>query len=187
MHPTLLHFGVGAIPWSALARGYLTRPWRAGSDRESKDKLVAHLYSDDNVESEAIVGAVAKVAEARGVTMAQVALAWLLSKDAVAAPIVGTTSLKNLDDLVGACCLCSTEGCMLRRMCSRDAAEADRGGDQGSGGTVQADGGLRPLVNAATPPCIIVPEYISVHFIDDVILHAEAAEPRTFRLTVSTR
>jgi aryl-alcohol dehydrogenase-like predicted oxidoreductase len=101
MLPTLRHFGVGAIPWSPLARGCLTRPQGTGSDRKSKDKLISLLYSDDDQVSQAIVAVVEKVAKAHDATMAQVALAWLLSKDPVTAPIVGTTNIKNLDDLAG--------------------------------------------------------------------------------------
>jgi aryl-alcohol dehydrogenase-like predicted oxidoreductase len=111
MLPTLRHFGVGAIPWSPLARGFLTRAWGAGSARQSKDKFVAMLYAGDNAASQAIVATVEKVAKAHGATMAQVALAWLLSKDPVAAPIVGTTNIQNLDDLVGEGIHCvSSEG-----------------------------------------------------------------------------
>jgi aryl-alcohol dehydrogenase-like predicted oxidoreductase len=51
--------------------------------------------------SKSIVDAIEKIAKARGVSMAQIGLAWLLSKDVVSAPIVGTTSLQNLEDLLG--------------------------------------------------------------------------------------
>jgi aryl-alcohol dehydrogenase-like predicted oxidoreductase len=100
MVPTLKHFGVGSIPWSPLARGLATRPWNAGSKREESDPWAAGLYNNS---SEAIVGRVEKLAKEKGVSMAQVSLAWVLSKDAVSAPICGTTRLSNLEDLVGMC------------------------------------------------------------------------------------
>lgn len=98
MMPTLVHFGVGSIPWSPLARGKVTRPWSASSARTGTDPWQEGLYSEN---SKHIVDAVEKVAKARGVSMAQIGLAWLLSKDVVSAPIVGTTSLEKLRDLVG--------------------------------------------------------------------------------------
>jgi aryl-alcohol dehydrogenase-like predicted oxidoreductase len=100
MVPTLKHFGVGSIPWSPLARGLATRPWNAGSKRQESDPLATGFYSDS---SEVIVGCVEKLAKEKGVSMAQVSLAWVLSKDAVSAPICGTTRLSNLEDLVGRC------------------------------------------------------------------------------------
>jgi aryl-alcohol dehydrogenase-like predicted oxidoreductase len=100
MIPTLEHFGVGSIPWSALARGLLTRPWKAGSEREKNDPW-AVLYSGLGDSSAKIVGTVEKIAQARGVSMAQVGLAWVLSKDAVSAPIFGATKLQNLYDIQG--------------------------------------------------------------------------------------
>jgi aryl-alcohol dehydrogenase-like predicted oxidoreductase len=98
MMPTLAHFGVGSIPWSPLARGLVTRPWNAGSKRQENDPWAQGLYAEN---SQHIVEATEKIAKARGVSMAQIALAWILSKDAVSAPIIGTTSLKNLEDLLG--------------------------------------------------------------------------------------
>jgi aryl-alcohol dehydrogenase-like predicted oxidoreductase len=100
MMPTLAYFGVGSIPWSPLCRGLLSRPWKAGSTREENDPW-AIIYTGLGESSEKIVQAVEKVAKAHGATMAQVSLAWLLAKDGVSAPIVGTTKLKNLYDLQG--------------------------------------------------------------------------------------
>jgi aryl-alcohol dehydrogenase-like predicted oxidoreductase len=146
MQPTLKHFGVGAIPYSPLGRGFLTRPWRSGSARQTKDGLGERFYGLDHAESEAIVGVVAKVAQAHGATMAQVALAWLLSKDAVAAPIVGTTTIESLKDLVGECTLSFVMNIVADIPSRSHAAEAHAGGDEGVGGAVQAKKHHRTLV-----------------------------------------
>jgi len=100
MFPTLKHLGVGAIPWSPLARGLLTRPvgvdtFRAQNDAASKG------YSK-NEGTEKIINAVESIAKAKGISMAQLSLAWIMSQEGVSAPIVGTTSLENLRDLLGA-------------------------------------------------------------------------------------
>ncbi|KAJ6485422.1 NADP-dependent oxidoreductase domain-containing protein [Mycena vitilis] len=101
MMPTLKHFGVGSTPWSAIARGALSRPLSKQSHRAETDVLSANFYTQPE-DSKAIVNKVEEIANARGISMAQVAIAWLLSKDVVSAPIVGTTSLANLADIVGA-------------------------------------------------------------------------------------
>lgn len=100
MFPTLKHLGVGCIPWSPLARGLLTRPLTAETTRGKTDRMIKG-YSN-NPGTEAIVNAVEKIAKSKNVSMAQVALAWAMSKEGVTAPIVGTTSLENLSDLLGA-------------------------------------------------------------------------------------
>jgi aryl-alcohol dehydrogenase-like predicted oxidoreductase len=96
MMPTLKLFGVGAIPWSPLARGVLARPAGAQTTRSAADPLIAGYGSLD------VIREVETVAEKHGVSMAQVALAWLLSKPAVTAPIVGATKLKHIEDAVRA-------------------------------------------------------------------------------------
>ncbi|HEX2575192.1 MAG TPA: aldo/keto reductase [Aquihabitans sp.] len=93
--PLCLDQGVGVIPWSPLARGRLTRPWDTESARTETDEFGRHLYRDDD---RVIVEAVAKVAERRGTTPAQVALAWVARHPAVTAPIVGATKPHHLDD-----------------------------------------------------------------------------------------
>ena len=92
------------IPWSPLARGML-----AGSRRKLGDKSTARSETDgldqilyDQPSDWSVVEAVRKVAEARGEKPAQVALAWLLSRQAVAAPIVGATKIAHLDDAIAA-------------------------------------------------------------------------------------
>ncbi|CAA7259016.1 unnamed protein product [Cyclocybe aegerita] len=100
MFPTLKYFGVGAIPWSPLARGLLARPLSAQTKRGDTDSYI-NVYSHSETPGTAeIIGRVEEVAKKRGISMAQVAIAWILSKDGVSAPIVGTTSLKNLEDII---------------------------------------------------------------------------------------
>jgi 1-deoxyxylulose-5-phosphate synthase len=98
MLPLCVDEGIGVIPWSPLARGRLTRDWDEATERSRTDEFGRRLYSD---EDRTIVQAVGDVAEKHGATRAQVALAWLLSKPVVTAPIVGVTSTAHLDDLLG--------------------------------------------------------------------------------------
>jgi len=99
MLPLCADQGIGVIPWSPLARGRLTRDWDESTSRSETDEFGGKLYNDaDRV----IVERVAEVAAARGVPRAQVALAWLLSKPVVTAPIVGVTREGHLDDAVAA-------------------------------------------------------------------------------------
>ncbi|KAI0669357.1 Aldo/keto reductase [Trametes maxima] len=101
MFPTLKAFGVGAIPWSPLARGMLTRPLNAESKRAGSDQLLTNGWYQNSATT-TIVSRVQEIADKRGVSMAQVSIAWMLSKDGVSAPIVGSTNLKNLEDIIGA-------------------------------------------------------------------------------------
>jgi len=96
--PTLKLFGVGSIPWSPLARGLLTRPLTDQTKRGKTDWTISK-YSAAQGTSE-IMARVEEIAKKRGISMAQVGIAWILSKDGVSAPIVGTTSLKNLEDII---------------------------------------------------------------------------------------
>ena len=92
--------GVGSIPWSPLAKGRLARPWDERSTQRAKvDPMHARYEGDEN---KPIVEAVRRVAEARGVPMAQVALAWVLHNPVVDAPIVGPTKPHHLTDAVAA-------------------------------------------------------------------------------------
>ncbi|KAI0033122.1 NADP-dependent oxidoreductase domain-containing protein [Vararia minispora EC-137] len=100
MMPTLKHFGVGSIPWSPLARGMLTRPVGNATTRSGTDAWATPYLTKPG--SEDIVKRVEEIAKKHGATMAQVALAWTFVKDPVTAPIVGTTSLDKLKDLIGA-------------------------------------------------------------------------------------
>ncbi len=99
MFPLLLDQGVGAIPWSPLARGRLTRAWDAQTNRSEKDEFGRSLVSDAD---KPIVDAVLALAHKRGVSPAQIALAWVLKNPAVASPIVGATKPEHLSDAVAA-------------------------------------------------------------------------------------
>jgi len=95
--------GVGVIPWSPLARGKLARPWETETTKRSEsDGYAKNLYTKTAEADKLVVERLTKVAGERGVPMAQVALAWLLSKPAVTAPIVGATKLHHLADAVAA-------------------------------------------------------------------------------------
>ncbi|KAF9793045.1 Aldo/keto reductase [Thelephora terrestris] len=98
MLPLLKHLGVGCIPWSPLARGMLTRPWDEASARSETDGW-GKIYVGKNG-SEAVVGRVEELAKKKGVKMAQIATAWSLKR--VTAPIVGTTKLRNLIEIIEA-------------------------------------------------------------------------------------
>src|SRR3954469_23871321 len=95
--------GIGVLPWSPLARGRLTRPWQAESTRRSEtDRFGNTMYARTEEDDRKVVGRLEEIAGKRGVPMAQVALAWLLSKPAVTSPIVGASKPNHLDDAVAA-------------------------------------------------------------------------------------
>jgi aryl-alcohol dehydrogenase-like predicted oxidoreductase len=88
--------GIGVIPWSPLARGRLARPWNEKTTRVETDEFGKTLYNEPS--DSKVVERVQQVASTRGVPMAQVALAWMLSKPFVTSPIVGATKMQHLDD-----------------------------------------------------------------------------------------
>jgi aryl-alcohol dehydrogenase-like predicted oxidoreductase len=96
--------GVGVVPWSPLARGVLTRPWQSSSisGRAETDEYGKKLYGSTAEADRGVVDQLQQVAQARGVAMAQVGLAWLFSKPAVTAPIVGATRPQHLEDATAA-------------------------------------------------------------------------------------
>ena len=102
MLPLCAAEGIGVIPWSPLARGKLTRPWGGDSPRAQLDQYSRTLYAATEAADRKVVDALGQVAAARGAPMAQVALAWLLSKSVVTAPIIGATRMQHLDDAVAA-------------------------------------------------------------------------------------
>jgi aryl-alcohol dehydrogenase-like predicted oxidoreductase len=102
MLPLCREEGIGVIPWSPLARGRLTRDWDAGSARSETDEFGKTLYAKTAEADAKVVESVAKVAAARGIPRAQVALAWVLQKPGISAPIVGATKMDHLDDAVAA-------------------------------------------------------------------------------------
>jgi aryl-alcohol dehydrogenase-like predicted oxidoreductase len=99
MIPLCLDQGVGVIPWSPLARGRLTRPWDASTTRSDNDEFGNSLYRDEDAD---VVARVLSIAEKRGVSAAQVALAWLMAQPGVTSPIVGVTKAEHLADAVAA-------------------------------------------------------------------------------------
>ncbi len=99
MLPLCADEGIAVIPWSPLARGRLTRDWDATTARSETDEFGKRLYLDDD---RVVVERVGDVAAKRGVPRAQVALAWVLAKPGVSAPIIGATKLEHLDDAIAA-------------------------------------------------------------------------------------
>jgi 1-deoxyxylulose-5-phosphate synthase len=93
--------GVGVIPWSPLARGYLTRrpQDKEGTTRGQSDTYAKQLYNTSDVN---IINRVVDTAEKHGVKPARVALAWMLSKPFITAPIIGATKMYQLEDAVSA-------------------------------------------------------------------------------------
>jgi len=98
--------GVGLVPYSPLGKGRLARPWGQQSTRSRVDHVVQAF---DSPADEPVVNAVQKLAEARGVTMAQIALAWVLRNPAVSAPIVGATKQCHLLEAAAALDLALTD------------------------------------------------------------------------------
>jgi 1-deoxyxylulose-5-phosphate synthase len=97
MLPLCLDQGVGVIPWSPLARGFLTRDPSESSARKETDEFGKTLYGTADA---GVIDAVARIAADRGVPRAQVALAWVSKHPAVSAPIVGATKQQHLDDAI---------------------------------------------------------------------------------------
>jgi aryl-alcohol dehydrogenase-like predicted oxidoreductase len=102
MLPLCAAEGIGVIPWSPQARGRLTRDWSITSIRSETDESVSRLFAKTAEADKKVADRVAVVAAARGVSRAQVALAWLLSKSVITAPIVGATKLQHLEDAIAA-------------------------------------------------------------------------------------
>ncbi len=103
MIPLCRDQGVGIIPWSPLARGRLARaPEAKATKRSETDRFGKVLYASMADADRRVIGALAAVAEGRKLPYAQVALAWLLQKEAVVAPIVGATRMEHLETAVGA-------------------------------------------------------------------------------------
>jgi aryl-alcohol dehydrogenase-like predicted oxidoreductase len=105
MLPLCREEGIGVIPWSPLARGKLTRPWGETTARSEGDGFGKMLYARTEDSDRHVVEAVAALAKAREVPMAQVALAWVLAKGEVSAPIVGVTKSVQLDEALAALAL----------------------------------------------------------------------------------
>src|SRR4051812_26307415 len=99
---------IGVIPWSPLARGRLTRDWDEATERTATDEFAKGLYG--RVDSDrVIVEAVARIAAARGVSRAQVALAWVSRNPVVSAPIIGARRPEHLADAIASLDLVLTD------------------------------------------------------------------------------
>jgi aryl-alcohol dehydrogenase-like predicted oxidoreductase len=109
MLPFCLATGVGALPWSPLARGRLARPWGAQTSRSKTDRFGTTLYHQAEDSDRRIIQAVGEVAQSHGVSRAQVALAWLARQEAVTAPIVGMSTIEHLNDAVASVDLVLTD------------------------------------------------------------------------------
>ncbi len=94
--------GIGVIPWSPLARGRLTRDWDDKTERSQTDAFGKTLYAASADADRKVVGMVAAIAAERGVPRAQIALAWVMAKPEVSAPIVGASKVAHLDDAIAA-------------------------------------------------------------------------------------
>ena len=98
MIPLCLDEGIGCIPWSPLARGYLAG--KRQTEREKTDDFAHQMYYTEG--DDAVVDRVTDLARRRGVKPAQIALAWILHKPGVTAPIVGASKMEHLDDAIAA-------------------------------------------------------------------------------------
>jgi aryl-alcohol dehydrogenase-like predicted oxidoreductase len=106
MVPLCADQSVGLLPWSPLARGLLARASAADTVRNRTDEYARKIYGEALPEAhQNILGAVQKIAAARGVPAAQVALAWLSQKPSVIAPIIGASKVHHLEDAVAALAL----------------------------------------------------------------------------------
>ena len=106
MLPLCADQGIGVIPWSPLARGKLTRDWDEATARSETDEFGKTLYRSADKE---IVDRVGMIADERGVSRAQVALAWVAGHPTVSSPIVGATKAAHLDDAIASVSLELTE------------------------------------------------------------------------------
>ena len=102
MIPFCIDDGVGVIPWSPLARGKLTRDWNDTTARSETDAFGKMIYAATAEQDRRVVEAVAQVATGRGLPRAQIALAWLLAKPGITAPIIGATKAEHLSDAFAA-------------------------------------------------------------------------------------
>ena len=103
MLPFCAEEGIGVIPWSPLARGRLARPWTdRGGGRAATDEYGQKLYQQTEESDRTVVERLNQLAERKKLPPARVALAWMLHKPVVTAPIIGATKPHHLDDAVAA-------------------------------------------------------------------------------------
>jgi len=94
--------GIGVLPWSPLGGGRLTRPWGEQTKRNTTDRYNKTMYADPNSNDHDVVNALEAVSKSRGVSMAQLAMAWVLQKEGVTSPIVGASKLSHVEDAIAA-------------------------------------------------------------------------------------
>lgn len=94
--------GVGVIPWSPMARGRLTRDWSVTSRRTQNDAFALKMYENAALLDKPVIDVVASIAEKHSVPRAHVAIAWLLSKSVITAPIIGATKPEHLSTAISA-------------------------------------------------------------------------------------
>lgn len=101
MVPTLKHFGVGSIPWSPIARGFLARPLdQQNTARAASDAAMKKFVDFESPANQEINRRIEKVAKDVGASMAQVAYAWGLAQDYITAPIIGSTKIEHLVEAI---------------------------------------------------------------------------------------
>jgi aryl-alcohol dehydrogenase-like predicted oxidoreductase len=101
MLPLCRNDGIAVIPWGPQAAGKLTRPWGTSTERSTTDLSNRTMYGEMPANDQEVVSAVEKVAEDRSIPMSHVALAWLLHKPGITAPIVGVSKLAQLQEAIG--------------------------------------------------------------------------------------
>jgi aryl-alcohol dehydrogenase-like predicted oxidoreductase len=109
MLPLCADEGVGTMVWSPLARGRLARPWGEATDRSQRDPFADLLYDATAESDRAIIEALGQVAQARGASPAQIALAWLRRNPVVVAPIVGASKTAHINDAIAALSITLTD------------------------------------------------------------------------------
>lgn len=102
MLPLCRDEGVGVTPYLPLAAGRLTRDWNEQTARSEKDQIAKALFIKTEDADRRVAERVAEIAANRGISRAQIALAWLLQKEEVTAPIMGSTKISHLEDAVSA-------------------------------------------------------------------------------------
>ena len=102
MMPLCTDRGVAVVPWSPLAGGRCAHPWGTKTDRNSIDDVSPLVWGETDAQDKIVVDNLEKISKELGYTMAQVSLAWMLSKPYVTSPIVGFTDVKHVDEAVSA-------------------------------------------------------------------------------------
>ena len=93
---------MAVVPWSPLAGGRCAHPWGTITERNKIDEVSPMVWNSTNDVDKIVVDNLEKVSKELGYSMAQTSLAWMLSKDYITAPIVGTTSVKHIEEAVSA-------------------------------------------------------------------------------------